>query len=43
MERRIFKPCLPSVVMGNVQSVNNKMDVKMESHGVPGVQSDVFH
>ena len=26
MERRRFKPCLPSVVMGNVRSLSNKMD-----------------
>ena len=26
MERRRFKPCLPSVVMGNVWSLSNKMD-----------------
>ena len=26
LERRKFKPCLPSTVMGNVQSLNNKMD-----------------
>ena len=26
MERRRFKPCLTSVVMGNVQSLSNKMD-----------------
>ena len=26
LERRRFKPCLPSIVMGHVQSLNNKMD-----------------
>ena len=26
MERRRFKPCLSSVVMGNVWSLSNKMD-----------------
>ena len=26
LERKTFKPCLPSVIMGNVRSLGNKMD-----------------
>ncbi|XP_049911756.1 uncharacterized protein LOC126397200 [Epinephelus moara] len=26
MERKTFKPCLPSIIMGNVRSLGNKMD-----------------
>ena len=37
-DQRIFKPCLPSVVMGNVQSLSDA-----EPHGILGVQSDVFY
>ena len=41
MERKTLKPCLPSLIMGNVRSLRNKMEeltaLTPESSGIPGV------